>query len=124
MFAIHDSDMTIMDEEVPILHTDGLKRSRSTVSLADRNISSAIHETSSSISADLDQQARHVIPRWHFKFEAAWLIEDSCEPEVQKLWVESSGLLPDRLRYMSRGLDVWFRKLKASRKFTTKSLSK
>ncbi|KAL4318018.1 hypothetical protein GQ457_18G000980 [Hibiscus cannabinus] len=65
-----------------------------------------------------------VIPRWHFKFEAAWLIEDSCEPEVQKLWVESSGFLPDRLRYMSRGLDAWFRKLKASRKFTTKSLTK
>ncbi|KAL4325602.1 hypothetical protein GQ457_11G004690 [Hibiscus cannabinus] len=65
-----------------------------------------------------------VIPRWHFKFEAAWLIEDSCEPEVQKLWVESSGFLPDRLRYMSRGLDAWFRKLKASHKFTTKSLTK
>ncbi|KAL4272451.1 hypothetical protein GQ457_13G023230 [Hibiscus cannabinus] len=97
MSDIHDSDMAIMDEEVPIPHTDGLKLSRSTVS---------------------------VIPRWHFKFEAAWLIEDSCEPEVQKLWVESSGFLPDRLRYMSRGLDAWFRKLKASRKFTTKSLTK
>ncbi|KAK8580424.1 hypothetical protein V6N12_070698 [Hibiscus sabdariffa] len=58
MSAIHDSDMTIMDEEVPIPHTDGLKRSRSIVSSADRNISSAIHETSSSISTGLDQQAR------------------------------------------------------------------
>ncbi|KAK8648094.1 hypothetical protein V6N13_128856 [Hibiscus sabdariffa] len=46
-----------------------------------------------------------VIPRWHFKFEAAWLIEDSCEPEVQKLWVESSGFLPDRLRYLSRVIE-------------------
>ncbi|KAK8648095.1 hypothetical protein V6N13_128857 [Hibiscus sabdariffa] len=54
MSAIHDSDMAIMDEEVPIPHTDGLKRSRSTVSSVDRNTSSAIYETSPSISAGLD----------------------------------------------------------------------
>ncbi|GMJ13760.1 hypothetical protein HRI_005045200 [Hibiscus trionum] len=61
---------------------------------------------------------------WHFKFEAAWLLEDSCENEVANLWKASTGLLPDRLRFVGLGLDTWFRKLRASRKITKRSLTK
>ncbi|KAK8489535.1 hypothetical protein V6N11_066323 [Hibiscus sabdariffa] len=37
--------------------------------------------------------------RWHFRFEVAWLLEDSCDKEVQSLWEQSSGMVPDRLHW-------------------------
>ncbi|GMI92190.1 hypothetical protein HRI_002888300 [Hibiscus trionum] len=61
---------------------------------------------------------------WHFKFEAAWILEESCESEVANLWAVSTGTLPDRLRFVGLGLDNWFRKLRASRKITKRSLMK
>ncbi|GMI87830.1 hypothetical protein like AT1G43760 [Hibiscus trionum] len=66
------------------------------------------------------------VPRshWHFKFEAAWLLEETCESEVRKLWDASSGLVLDRLRFVGQGLDAWFRRLRASRKVSKKSLIK
>ncbi|KAE8700806.1 hypothetical protein F3Y22_tig00110556pilonHSYRG00784 [Hibiscus syriacus] len=62
--------------------------------------------------------------KWHFKFEAAWLVEDSCELEVRRLWNNATGLIPELLRTASIGLDSWFRKLRAARKITTTELRK
>ncbi|GMJ02632.1 hypothetical protein HRI_003932400 [Hibiscus trionum] len=59
---------------------------------------------------------------WHFRFEASWLLEDSCEPEVQKLWAASVGSIPKKLRQVGVGLENWFRKLKMARKITVKGL--
>ncbi|MBA0576974.1 hypothetical protein Golob_023989 [Gossypium lobatum] len=42
---------------------------------------------------------------WHFKFEDTWLMEDSCESEVKKLWAASVVLVPSRLRKVGLGLD-------------------
>ncbi|PPD71800.1 hypothetical protein GOBAR_DD31301 [Gossypium barbadense] len=42
---------------------------------------------------------------WHFKFEDAWLVEDSYESEVKNLWATSVVLVPSRLREVGLGLD-------------------
>ncbi|GMJ10395.1 hypothetical protein HRI_004708700 [Hibiscus trionum] len=60
----------------------------------------------------------------HFKFEVAWLVEESCEQEVYRLWTGSKGLVTDRLYVVSKGLDCWFRKPRCSRKVTTAALKK
>ncbi|GMI64491.1 hypothetical protein HRI_000118400 [Hibiscus trionum] len=52
----------------------------------------------------------------HFRFEAAWLTEESCESEFQNLWHSSSGNLPDKLREVGRGLEEWFRKITKEKK--------
>lgn len=44
----------------------------------------------------------------HFKFEASWLLEDSCESKVILLWEGSGGSVPDQLNFVSRGLFKWF----------------
>lgn len=46
--------------------------------------------------------------RWHFQFEATWLFEDSCEGEVSRLWVESTGIVLGMLAYVCTGLNRWF----------------
>ncbi|XP_039025731.1 uncharacterized protein LOC120159112 [Hibiscus syriacus] len=47
--------------------------------------------------------------RWHFKFEASWLLEESCEQEVTRLWKEADGPVPKKLNHVCQGLDVWFK---------------
>ncbi|GMI85899.1 hypothetical protein HRI_002259200 [Hibiscus trionum] len=59
---------------------------------------------------------------WHFRFEAAWLLEESCEPEVRKLWDSSSGDVPDRLKFVSSGLNFWFKKIRKEKKLTVQHL--
>ncbi|KAK8589224.1 hypothetical protein V6N12_023627 [Hibiscus sabdariffa] len=59
---------------------------------------------------------------WHFRFEASWLLEESCEAEVQRLWTESDGSVPERLKQVGLGLDSWFRAIKKAKKVTTKGL--
>ncbi|KAE8661323.1 hypothetical protein F3Y22_tig00113726pilonHSYRG00216 [Hibiscus syriacus] len=39
-----------------------------------------------------------MIRRWHFRFEASWLLENSCE-EVKRLWNESTDCFPERLNF-------------------------
>ncbi|GMI83525.1 hypothetical protein HRI_002021800 [Hibiscus trionum] len=62
--------------------------------------------------------------QWHFMFEAAWFLEDSCEFEVKRLWTASSGPIPERLRFVGQGLNVWFWRLRASRKVSKLDLTK
>ncbi|XP_038996667.1 uncharacterized protein LOC120121355 [Hibiscus syriacus] len=45
--------------------------------------------------------------RWHFRFYSSWLLEDSCEVEVVKLWNEVEGMLTTKLQHVSQGLGVW-----------------
>ncbi|GMI91034.1 hypothetical protein HRI_002772700 [Hibiscus trionum] len=61
---------------------------------------------------------------WHFRFEASWLLEDSCEPEVRNLWNASVGSTPEKLKQVGTSLENWFRKLKMTRKVTVKDLRK
>lgn len=43
---------------------------------------------------------------WHFKFEAAWLLEEIYKTEVAHLWNDSDGTILERLSYVCCGLDV------------------
>ncbi|MBA0843394.1 hypothetical protein Goarm_000589, partial [Gossypium armourianum] len=60
----------------------------------------------------------------HFRFEAAWLLEDSCETMVKKLWEASSGTIPMRLHKVGKGLDKWFTRVKRERSISRKDLER
>ncbi|KAK8530806.1 hypothetical protein V6N12_013307 [Hibiscus sabdariffa] len=62
--------------------------------------------------------------RWHFRFGLAWLMEDSCESEVQHLWSKSSGSIPDRLGELGTRLDSWFSRINRERQMTVRDLRK
>lgn len=59
---------------------------------------------------------------WHFIFEIAWLLEETCESEVVKLWATSSGNVPNRLKVVGVGLVVWFKKIQKEISLTKKEL--
>ncbi|KAK8983247.1 hypothetical protein V6N11_057995 [Hibiscus sabdariffa] len=61
---------------------------------------------------------------WHFRFEASWLLESSCEAEVEHLWSTSVGSVPDRLLEVSLGLDRWFRKIRRDKRLSVRELQK
>ncbi|KAK9017398.1 hypothetical protein V6N11_079877 [Hibiscus sabdariffa] len=60
--------------------------------------------------------------RWHFRFESAWLMEDSCEKEVQSLREQSSGSVPVRLRGVSNGLVHWISQFRHDKHVSIKAL--
>lgn len=45
-----------------------------------------------------------------FHFEAEWLMEESCDGEVSRLWGTSIGSLPSRLTHISKVLAYGLRK--------------
>lgn len=61
---------------------------------------------------------------WHFKFEAAWLFEESRVDEVAKLWRGSNGPILQQLAHVSRGLDSWFKKIRHEKRISMVSLRK
>ncbi|GMI81726.1 hypothetical protein HRI_001841900 [Hibiscus trionum] len=61
---------------------------------------------------------------FHFRFEASWLLEDTCEAEVTRLWNSASVSVPDRLHTVSVGLDSWFRRIKKAKNIKMKDLKK
>ncbi|GMI89666.1 hypothetical protein HRI_002635900 [Hibiscus trionum] len=64
-------------------------------------------------------------PKNHmFRFEAAWLMEESCMTEVKRLWESSIGSVPDRLQAVGSGLDRWFSELRRRKNFSITSLEK
>ncbi|XP_038993191.1 uncharacterized protein LOC120116865 [Hibiscus syriacus] len=65
-----------------------------------------------------------MIRRWHFRFEASWLLENSCEDEEQRLWNEYTDCLSERLNFVSHGLDEWFKGICKKRSFTASVLKK
>ncbi|MBA0697489.1 hypothetical protein Goari_021029 [Gossypium aridum] len=42
-----------------------------------------------------------------FWFEAWWIMEESCKPEVRQLWEITSGNIPTRLVELCVGLLIW-----------------
>ncbi|GMJ08562.1 hypothetical protein like AT1G43760 [Hibiscus trionum] len=64
------------------------------------------------------------VRNWPFKFEACWLAEDSCESEVIKLWDESTGSVPSRLRHVCMGLNKWFKKIRRLKSITSTDFRK
>ncbi|KAL4290028.1 hypothetical protein GQ457_14G002670 [Hibiscus cannabinus] len=61
---------------------------------------------------------------WHFRFEASWPLEDTCETEVKRLWNSSFGSIPERLTTLGVGLDSWFSCIKRARQFSMRDLRK
>ncbi|GMI81993.1 hypothetical protein HRI_001868600 [Hibiscus trionum] len=61
---------------------------------------------------------------WHFRFESAWLVEDSCISKVERLWTSSSGSFLDRLKSLCLGLDVWFKQIRKDKGLTVADLNK
>lgn len=59
---------------------------------------------------------------WRAKFEAAWLLEDSCDGKVRRLWVNSMGDLHDRLVHVCKGLNRWYAKIRLEKGKLLKSL--
>ncbi|KAL4369555.1 hypothetical protein GQ457_05G026340 [Hibiscus cannabinus] len=98
----YDVPMGVDSEDIPISHVEGLKRPRAT---------SDSPNALPGLSTDMN-------------FDAAWLVEDSCKSKVRRLWEKSTGSIPNRLRYMSRGLDNWFWKIRREKKLTVKDLQK
>lgn len=48
----------------------------------------------------------------HFKFEEAWLLEETCETKMARLWNDSDGTIPKRLSYVCCGIDKWFKRVR------------
>ncbi|GMI96865.1 hypothetical protein HRI_003355800 [Hibiscus trionum] len=59
---------------------------------------------------------------WHFRFEAAWLLERSCEDEFRNLWAAANGPLLEKLAHVGRGLEAWFKRLCKEKKLSVKEL--
>lgn len=53
---------------------------------------------------------------WHFKFEAAWLLEEIYKTEVAHLWNDSDGTILERLSYVCCGLGKWFKRVHKKKK--------
>ncbi|KAE8678736.1 hypothetical protein F3Y22_tig00111402pilonHSYRG00179 [Hibiscus syriacus] len=71
-----------------------------------------------------DVEAFRTMRMWHLRFEASWLLEDSCEAEVKRLWSSSRGTVPTRLKEVSTGLEVWFKRITREKKISMKDLCK
>ncbi|KAK5813410.1 hypothetical protein PVK06_028860 [Gossypium arboreum] len=51
-----------------------------------------------------------------FKFKAWWTLEDSFVDEVKKLWGIAAGDFLQKLKFVSKGLKKWARKIQMNRK--------
>ncbi|KAL4310577.1 hypothetical protein GQ457_01G015360 [Hibiscus cannabinus] len=60
--------------------------------------------------------------KWHFRFEATWLAEESCQDVVKRIWEQEGGSVPDKLQKVCTGLDRWFANLKKEKQVTIRSL--
>ncbi|KAA3463501.1 reverse transcriptase [Gossypium australe] len=60
----------------------------------------------------------------HFCFESWWVLEDSCEKEVKKLWEDSSGPYLNRMKSLTQGLKAWVDRMKFSHKGTAHRLNR
>ncbi|GMI90176.1 hypothetical protein HRI_002686900 [Hibiscus trionum] len=60
---------------------------------------------------------------WHFRFEASWLLESSCEATVSDIWQSSGDNLLEKLSQVSKGLDKWFRKIRWERNLSVHDLN-
>ncbi|KAA3476719.1 reverse transcriptase [Gossypium australe] len=42
-----------------------------------------------------------------FRFESWWILEESCEEEIKKLWEGSAGSYQNRMTNLAKGLKIW-----------------
>ncbi|KAH1106130.1 hypothetical protein J1N35_009898 [Gossypium stocksii] len=47
-----------------------------------------------------------------FRFEAWWVLEESCEEQIKSLWESSSGSFASRMKFLANGLNVWGKKIR------------
>ncbi|KAA3464864.1 reverse transcriptase [Gossypium australe] len=59
-----------------------------------------------------------------FRFESWWVLEDSCEKEIKKLWEDSSGPFLNRMKSLAEGLKAWASGMKLSHKGTIQRLNR
>lgn len=59
----------------------------------------------------------------HCKFEVAWLMETTCEEEVQCLWNVSGGTVLVKVGLLCHGLNRWFSRLKQEKGTHIRTLS-
>ncbi|KAL4302393.1 hypothetical protein GQ457_10G012400 [Hibiscus cannabinus] len=65
----------------------------------------------------------HLLINDIFKFEAAWLSEETCAGEVSHLWNQAVGSVPLKLKHVCAGLENWFANIRASKKLTSDDLN-
>lgn len=59
-----------------------------------------------------------------FYFKSWWVLEESCEEEIRKLWEESSGSYFNRMSTLVNGLKVWAGKIQAKQRYEVKRLNR
>ncbi|KAA3489070.1 reverse transcriptase [Gossypium australe] len=59
-----------------------------------------------------------------FRFESWWVLEESCEDEIRKLWEESSGPYLNHMKILANGLKVWAKRIQSKRKGEVKRLNR
>lgn len=57
-----------------------------------------------------------------FRFRVVWLLEDSCEVEVLRLWKDANGNVLQKLSHVSSGLVRWFRRVRRGKRSSLASL--
>lgn len=59
-----------------------------------------------------------------FRFESWWVLEDSCEEVIRKIWEDSSGSFLIPMDYLVDGLKGWAKKIKCKRGYDVKLLNR
>lgn len=50
-----------------------------------------------------------------FRFKAWWILEDSFEMKVKRLWSSVEGHLVTKFRYLQHGLTIWAKRVRNKR---------
>ncbi|MBA0874161.1 hypothetical protein Goshw_012755 [Gossypium schwendimanii] len=121
-----DDEMVIREEEnSPIHNLDGLKRPRTLSFALGVSANKDSTEASDHCPLILNSKVKSLSTKvHHFRFEAAWLLEDSCETVVKKLRKASSDTIPTRLHKVGEGLDKWFTRVKRERSMSRNDLER
>ncbi|KAA3468512.1 reverse transcriptase [Gossypium australe] len=70
------------------------------------------------------EDGRRMSNATRFHFESWWVLEDSCEKEIKKLWEDSSGPFLNRMKSLAEGLKAWASGMKLSHKGTIQHLNR
>ncbi|KAA3473268.1 reverse transcriptase [Gossypium australe] len=58
-----------------------------------------------------------------FRFESWWVLEETCEEEIRKLWEESSGPYLNHMRYLATRLKAWGKNYSSNTRVKYKELN-
>ncbi|KAA3464886.1 reverse transcriptase [Gossypium australe] len=59
-----------------------------------------------------------------FRFESWWILEESCETEIKKVWERSAGSYLNRLSSLANGLKIWAKTIQSKRKGENERLNR